>query len=282
MRYFITVYLLVGLIWNVQAQIDPVLADQLQGVLNSSIEAGNNGVSAYLIMPNGNTWDGSAGVGKQNSPISDNTLFHGASTTKLNIAILMILLKEEGLIDLELPWTNYVTLNASFDPSITIRQLLNHTSGIADYLETSGSGNDILSDFNKFYSPQEILEDIVNDNPIFSPGTSFQYSNSNYALAAYIIEQVTGNPVHEELRNRIWNPLEMNHTYFGGYEPYTESTAGVWWDFGNGMVDYSNEPTTSMLSYAYGAGNIVTTPTDLGILLDALINKELVRCRIVE
>lgn len=268
--------MLLGLICSVEAQIDPVLADRLQESLtNSVISSGNNGVSAYVIMPNGITWNGSAGVGKQNIPISDTTLFHGASTTKLNVAVLMLMLNEEGLINLDQSWTNYVTLDASFDPSITIRQLLNHSSGIADYLETPSSGNNIISDFSKFYSPEDILENIVSSNPLFPPGSNFQYSNSNYVLASLIIEKVTGNPIHQELRSRIWDPLHMKHTYFGAYEMYDEPTAGVWWNFGSGVTNYSDESTTSMLSYAYGAGNIVTCPTDLGILLDALMNKEL-------
>ena len=261
----------------INAQIDPILSSNLQDILDNSVSnQGNRGVSAFLIMPDGKIWTGMAGVGKQNIPISENTLFHGASTTKFNIATLMLILEEEKFIDLDETWTKYISLDVGFDPSITIRQLLNHTSGIADYLETASSGNDIISDFNLFYTPQYILENVVSDIPDFAPGTNFQYSNSNYALASLIIEHVTGNPIHQELRNRIWNPLEMNHTYFGGYESYAESTAGVWWNFGNGLTDYSNQPTTSMLSYAYGAGNIVTCPTDLGKLLNAILDGQLI------
>jgi len=260
---------------NTKAQIDPELGNLLQSVLNSSVNnEDNKGVSAFLMMPNGQKWTGVAGIGKQNVPITDTTLFHGASTTKFNIAILMLLLAEENLIDLDKSWSDYITLNVAFDPAITIRQLLNHTSGIADYLETANSGNNIISDFDLFYTPHNILENSVSSIPDFPAGTNFQYSNSNYAMAALIIEQVTGNPIHVDLRNRIWDPLDMNHTYFGAYEIYSEPTAGVWWNFGNGLMNYSDEPTTSMLSYAYGAGNIVTCPTDLGILLNAILNDQ--------
>ena len=225
-------------------------------------------------MPNGQSWNGTAGVGKQNVPISDTTLFHGASTTKFNLAILMLLLAEDSLIDLDLTWNHYISLNVSFDTTITVRQLLNHTSGIADYLETPGSGANVTSNFSQFYTPQYILENIVSSIPDFPPGTGFQYSNSNYVLAGLIAEAVTGNPIQTELRNRIWNPLGMNHTYFGAYDTFTEPTAGVWWNFGTGLTDYSNMPTTSMLSYAYGAGNIVSCPRDLALLLNALMNNQ--------
>ncbi len=277
MRKFILVILSLCIFLNTEAQIDPNLENMLQDVLDSSVNnGGNRGVSAFLIMPDGKTWKGTAGVGRDDIPISDITLFHGASTTKLNVAILMLMLAEEGLVDLDESWSEYISLDVDFNPTITIRQLLNHTSGISDYLETPSSGNNVISDFSYFYTPQNILENIVSGNPIFAPGTNFQYSNSNYALAALIIEQITGNSVHVELRNRIWQPLEMNHTYFGAYDSYSEPTAGVWWNFGNGITNYSEEPTTSMLSYAYGAGNIVTCPTDLGRLLDALLNEQLI------
>ena len=280
MKKFIILLFLISLTQIVKAQIDPTLASQLQSILDNSVSnSGNNGVSAHLIMSNGTTWDGTAGLGKNNFPITDTTLFHGASTTKFNMAILMLLLAEDGLIDLDQSWNNYVALNVVFDTSITVRQLLNHTSGIADYLETASSGNDITSDFNYFYTPQYILENIVSGIPDFPVGSDFQYSNSNYVLAALIAETVTGNPVQTELRNRIWTPLGMNHTYYGAYETYAEPTAGVWWNFGSGLTDYSNLPTTSMLSYAYGAGNIVSCPSDLGSLLNAILNNQLLNAQ---
>ncbi len=276
LKKFIILLFLISSTQIVKAQIDPALADQLQSVLDNSVSnLGNNGVSAHLIMPDGESWNGTTGVGKDNIPITDTTLFHGASTTKFNIAILMLLLVEDGLIDLDESWNYYVSLNVEFDTLITIRQLLNHTSGIADYLETASSGNDVTSDFNHFFTPQYILENIVSDVPDFPAGTDFQYSSSNYVLAALIAEAVTGNPVQLELRNRIWNPLGMNHTYFGAYETYTEPTAGVWWNFGSGVINYNNMPTTSMLSYAYAAGNIVSCPTDLGTLLKSVLNGQL-------
>jgi D-alanyl-D-alanine carboxypeptidase len=191
----------------------------------------------------------------------------------------MMLLAEDNLVDIDRSWNNYVSINADFDTSITVRQLLNHTSGIADYLEDPAGEEYITSDFDHFYTPQYILENIVSGVPDFQAGTDFEYSNSNYVLAALIVEAVTGNPVQKELRSRIWNPLGMRHTYFGAYETYTEPTSGVWWNFGSGLTDYSDMPKTSMLSYAYGAGNIVSCPADLGVLLNALLSSQLLNAR---
>lgn len=254
-----------------KAQINPALAAQLQQILDNRVLInGDKGVSACLIMQNGDTWKGTAGVGQNSVAITDTTVFHGASITKANVATLILLLAENNLLHLDSAWTKYISLNANFNPSITIRQLLNHTSGIKDYLETPSAGTLITSNYNYSFTPFEILENITDDSPLFAPGTNFSYATTNYALLSLIAQTVTGNPVQQELRNRIWNPLNMTHTYFGGFENYTEPRAGIWWDFGVGLQNYSNQPYTSMLTFGYGGANIVTTPYDLAKFARAL------------
>ena len=260
-----------------KAQIDSALEAQLQQVLNLQVQNfNNNGVSACVIMPNGALWKGTAGVGENGVAITDSTVFHGASITKANIATLLLLLAEDGVVNLDSSWHKYVTnLNVNFDTTITIRQLLSHTSGIADYLEVAGSGNYVTNDFTHAYTPVEILENIVSGIPDFAPGTDFNYSTSNYLLAAYVAESVTGHPVQQELHTRIWDPLGMTHTHFGGFETYAEPRAGVWWNFGGGLLNYSNDPETSMLTYGYGGANIVSTPEDLAHFARALFTDTL-------
>ena len=209
------------------AQIDTSLARQLQQILDKRIQSyGDKGVSACVIMPDGGTWKGTAGVGQGSLAITDSTVFHGASITKANIATLILLLAQDGLLNLDSSWHKYVNLSVAFNPSITIRQLLSHTSGIKDYLEVQGSGTLVTSDFNHAFTPHELLENIVSGTPDFAPGTNFKYSTSNYVLAALIAQTVTGHPVQQELRTRIWGPLGMTHTYFGGFENYPEPRAG--------------------------------------------------------
>jgi D-alanyl-D-alanine carboxypeptidase len=268
---YIISFILLTFSKSLTAQIDTALASQLQQILiNHVLINGDHGVSACVIMPNGDTWKGTAGVGAGNVAISDTTVFHGASITKTNIATLLLLLAEDGLINLDSSWHHYVNLNVNFDTNITVRQLINHTSGIADYLEVAGSGHHVTNDYNHAFTPVEILENIVSGVPDFPAGTNFNYSTSNFVLAALIAETVTGNPVQQELRTRIWGPLGMTHTYFGGFENYTEPRSGVWWDFESGFQDYSSVPETSMLTYAYGGGNIVSTPEDLAHFARAL------------
>jgi len=256
-----------------KAQIPPALATQLQAVINDAVvNKGNNGVSAHLKLANGQTWTFAAGVNGQGQPITDTTVFIAASISKLNIAVVLLLMQEDGLIDLDDTWHQWLpTLNVAFDTNITIRQLLNHTSGITDYLEVPSAEGYITANFSNFFTPQYVLENIVGSTPDFAAGTNFNYSNSNYCLAAYVAEAATTNSLAQELRTRIWNPLGMKHTYFGAYEPIPDPRAGIWWNYGSGLTNYSNQSDTSTLSFGYGTDNVVTCPTDLVRLVDTLI-----------
>jgi D-alanyl-D-alanine carboxypeptidase len=229
-----------------------------------------------VISSDGSVWEGTAGENGDETPIGPNTVFNGASTTKCHVATLCMLLVEDGLLDLDASWTTYVDIDADFSEIISARHLLSHTSGIADYLETGSIEATIFDDPSYQFEGQYILEEIVNPNPSFQPGEDFSYSNSNYALLGLIIESVTSNTVAEELRSRIWDVLGLEHTYFGGFEDYSETKAGVWWNFGSGLNNYSSDDHTAMLSVAYCAGNIVSTPKDEAIFLEALLGGNIV------
>lgn len=244
---------------------------------------GQNGNSAHLILQGGQTWSGTAGVNGQSQPITDSTVFIAASISKLNIALVLLSMQESGLIDLDDTWHKWLpTLNVAFDTNITIRQLLNHTSGITDYLEVPSAQGYVTSNFSTFYTPQYILENIVGSTPDFPAGTNFNYSNSNYCLAAYVAEAATANSLKDELHTRIWDPLGMNHTYFGGYEPINDVSAGKWWHFvggSAGTANYSNQSDTSTLSFGFGTDNVVTRPTDLAKLVHALTNNSILNAQ---
>ena len=265
-----------------KAQIPGALATQLQNVLNNGVTVkGMHGNSAHLILQGGQTWSGTAGLDGLSQAMTDTTVFQAASISKLNIALVLLSMQEDTLIDLDDTWHKWLpTLNVAFDTNITIRQLLNHTSGITDYLEVPTAQTYVTTNFSTFYTPQYILENIIGSTPDFAAGTNFLYSNSNYCLAAYVAEAVTANSLKDELHNRIWDPLGMNHTYYGAYEPINDPRSGTWWSFNGGAnVNYSNQSDTSMLSFGYGTDNVVTCPTDLAKLVHALMNNQILNAQ---
>jgi len=281
MKKFLFTLSLLAITYSSKAQVPGPLATQLQNVLNNGLtNKGIHGASAHLILSGGQTWSGTAGVNGQAQPITDSTVYQAASISKLNIALVLLLMQEDSLIDLDDTWKKWLpTLNVAFDTNITVRQLLNHTSGITDYLEVPSAQAYITSNFSTFYTPQYVLENIVGSTPDFAAGTNFNYSNSNYLLAAYVAEAATPNSIRDELHNRIWDPLGMNHTYWGAYEPINDPRSGTWWNFGSGLVDYSNQSDTSMLSFGYGTDNVVTCPTDLAKLVHALVNNQVLNAQ---
>jgi D-alanyl-D-alanine carboxypeptidase len=275
MKTVITSLLLMSFSY-IYGQIDPALATEFQDILNDQISNGNNGVSACVIMPDGSEWHGQAGVDKDGNDVVPETVFHGASNCKTHVSTCLVLLAEQGLVNLDAPWSEYVSLDVDFDPEITVRQLVNNTSGIADYLEIASSGAYAISDPSYFYTPEEILEDIVSQTPDFAAGTDFHYSTSNFVLAGLIIESVTSLPLYDALRQEIWTPLGLEHTYGGAYDEYDEPRAGVWWNFGFGFNNYSGVDETSMLSFGYGGAGIVTNSIDQAKFIRALLTGELV------
>jgi D-alanyl-D-alanine carboxypeptidase len=275
MRKRIILFMIIGFESHISGQVDPLLAAQFQAILDQQVNVmGHHGVSACVILEDGSIWKGQSGMNHLNSPISEETVFIGASTTKTHVATLMLLLQEEGLLELDDTWSQYITLPISIDPNITIRQLISHTSGIADYLE-SVDNPDLWLDPTHEYTPLEIIENFVPETALFQPGSDFEYSNSNFVIAGMVIEAVTSQTLSEALHQRIWDPLELSHTHLGGFELYNEEFAGIWWSFGDGLQSYNDIEPNAMFTYGFAAGNILSTPSDEAVFLTALLNGEI-------
>jgi len=113
------------------AQPEPTLAQELQAALDRTIEAGNSmGVSAAVVMPDGKVWFGVSGNSHPGTPISPDMVFSIESITKMFTAALILQLVEEGKLTLEDSLEEWLPTYPHIDGRITIRQLLNHTSGV--------------------------------------------------------------------------------------------------------------------------------------------------------
>ncbi|MHC1774854.1 MAG: serine hydrolase [Lentimicrobium sp.] len=270
----IVLLLIGGLFYtSATAQTPSSLSDDFQQIINNSlINPGVKGISACVIMPDNSVWTGQAGDNGSGIVITDATVFYGGSTTKTFVATRILQLWENGFIDLD---TSYVTYTDTIDfvlPQTTIRQLLNHTSGVYDIDNHPTFFSDIIGDPSHFYTPAELCQSYLNQPHIFSPGTYYEYSNSNYVILGIVIEAITGNSLAVELRNHIFNVVPLPHTYFGAYESFTEPYCGLWMYLGPVLTDFTLYPHTSLLTAAYSAGNIVSFPYDEGVFIRELIN----------
>ena len=238
--------------------------DQLQNVLDQGIAKYDvNGVSATLIFPDGEIWNGVSGISHDTVPIEPNMLFAIGSVTKNFIAALTLSLAEEELLSLDDQLSEWLPSYPHIDGEITIRQLLNHTSGLYMFWENQEIWDDLMADRTKNFSPEEVLGYIK--EPYFEPGEGWRYSNTNYLLLAMIINKATGSNLSTELKNRFFQPLGLTDFYLSQEETIpTDQQAHIYSDNWDGPIrDTTFLPRTSHESITYGSSGIFTTSEQL-------------------
>ncbi|MCO8275021.1 beta-lactamase family protein [Actinoplanes sp. TRM 88003] len=209
--------------------------------------------------------------------------FRIGSNTKTFVAVVVLQLVGEGRLSLDdtvghlLP--GVVSGNGNDGRRITVRQLLQHTSGLFNYtndLAALGSAEDYLAHRYDHYEPEDLVAMAMKHEPLFAPGTRWEYSNTNYILAGMIVERVTGRSWATEVRSRITRPLGLHDTSYPGDRatlprPYARS----YQQFAPGaeLVDV----TEFNPSAAGAAGGLVSTTADLTRFWRALQRGELLR-----
>ena len=141
-----------------------------------------------------------------NTPVTNETMFEIASNSKQYTAGAILLLVQDGKLNLDDSITKYLSGLPRTYGAIKVRQLLNHTSGVKDYIEEFQLNRSLI------YTNQELVERIGANELNFPPGEDARYSTTGYLLLGLIIEQITGKPYGEFLRERIFAPLEMTRT----------------------------------------------------------------------
>jgi CubicO group peptidase (beta-lactamase class C family) len=184
--------------------------------------------------------------------ITPETIFHMASISKQFTAFSIILLADKGRLKLDDDIRQYLPWFPDLEEKITIRNLLNHTSGIRDQwqlLAISGTRlDDVITQdhIKKILSQQQALN--------FKPGDQYSYSNSGFTMLAEIVQSVTGQTLRQFTDSAIFKPLGMNHTHF--HDDYTEIVKNRSYSyerkdsihFSNSILSYSNAGATSLFT----------------------------------
>lgn len=188
-------------------------------------------------------------------PNSPGTKFRISSITKPFTAILVMMLNEQGLIDLDEQMCSYLPDCPSHWQDVTIQNLLNHTSGIPEYTTLLGAGEVSREPHNVAG-----LIDIFKDEPLnFSPGQTYQYSNSNFILLGAVIELITNTRYGEFLRQVLLDPLEMENSGMDYHDEILKDRASGYQILGTLLV---NAPYLDM-SNAYATAGMYSTVEDL-------------------
>ncbi|MFF8013367.1 serine hydrolase [Streptomyces sp. NPDC007929] len=261
--------------------------DATREAMRAAVADGVPGVTVTVRRGHG-TWAATAGAGnlETGKPRSARDHYRIASITKTFVATVVLQLEAEGRLSLDdtvedwLP--GLVRGNGHDGRRITIRQLLNHTSGIFDYLEDPGFQQTYMTadGFMKHRfdeaAPEDMLAIAMGNRPYFEPGASFAYSNTNYLLAARVIEKATGNDYGDEIDRRIIAPLHLSSTSV----PTTRVTlprpsSRAYSKLALTATGPTYDVTELNPRLAYGSGQMVSSSADLTRFYSALLGGRL-------
>lgn len=254
------------------AQIfDVILSARLQGKIDSIRKANNvKGISACVIIPGNGTWKGVTGISHPGYPITSDMEFGIASNTKLFTGVLLLKLAEHNIIRLDDSLHSYLPTFKNINPDITIRQLLNHTSGLADVTNVAGYPDSILTNPNRIFTPAELITWV--GPPSFTPGTGWEYCNTNYLLAGMIAESATGMPFGKLLRDSILNPLQLDSTFLDVYENVLNTIANPW----QAGVNNITTPRKSLNTASWAAGAMYSTTGEMAQWYQVLMSGKVI------
>ena len=228
------------------------------------------GVSATIILADGSTWTGTSGMAnvRKGTRVKPDTAFALASVSKTYTAALILALVDEGKVDLD-ERVSKLLPKMRFASKVTVRQLLNHTSGLPDFFLNGKIDRALLGDRARAWTTRDAFRYV--GKPLFPPGKGWYYSNTNYALLGMIAEKVDGRSLAEQLRERFLDPLGLDHTYqqvaekprgpiARGYRVSGTPSKPVFTDKSDGSRVM---PFTSVVTAAGGAGSIAATSGDV-------------------
>ena len=246
----------------------------IQAKMDRLVELGVPGITV-LVRDGDRSLQLSSGIAdlKTKRAVDKDDRFRIGSLAKPYVGVLMAQLAEEGKLHLDDPIDLYQPGSVTNGADISLRQLLNHSSGIADYTEVS---QEVLApylkgDYAHVWKPSRLVKIAAAAGPLFEPGTDVHYSNTNYALLGQVIEKVTGNTLADEMRTRIFRPLKLENTSFATNGKLTEP-------FARGYLVGQGKPVdvTEIYPYYWGAGNLVADADDVARFSQALMGGKLV------
>jgi D-alanyl-D-alanine carboxypeptidase len=247
--------------------------EEFQGILDNYVKKGLPGISALVRDENG-VWIGYAGKADINRglPFLPCHPSKAASITKFMVATLTFMLQEQGLLNIDDPISSYVDPKiiskvANAD-KVTIRNCLQHTTGIYDIITDSEFYLAVLNNPMKSWNAEELLEFVYDKEPYFPANEGVEYSNTNTIFVSMCLDKVLGYHHSRALRERIWVPLGMNDTYYQSREKLPNTTAQGYYDLynDNTIVNVSNLITGS----GNGYGGVFSTTLDLLKFMDAV------------
>jgi D-alanyl-D-alanine carboxypeptidase len=266
----------------------PDLPDRLQALLDGLVESEDiirNG--SLLVEGPGFKWKGASGIAAADSqlPMLPDDQFVIDSIAKMMTSAIVMKLVEAGSLGLDHKIGRYlpdslmeglhVLDGRSYGDEITVRHLLNHTSGFHDDWACPGFLELIMEEPERRWTPEETIDFVKKHcDPRFPPGDGFHYSDTGYNMLGLIIEWVTGMPLHEVYRDLLLDPLGMDHTYRPSHEPARPAIPSR-----KPSERYLNDIECTLwpavMTADWAGGGLVSTAEDLNLFLRAFVENEI-------
>jgi D-alanyl-D-alanine carboxypeptidase len=247
----------------------PVLRDQLTELVTA------RDITAGLIHVRDGTRESSGAVGVRDLPSGEHAAANGhfriGSVTKTFVATVLMQLVDEGRLTLDDPIDRHLPGVVPNGDHITVRQILQHTSGLPDYMSEPGYSTNRWRGDARFddHTPRELLN--VAFGQAVDPSPSWDYSNTNYVVAGLLIENLTRRPYGEEVARRILRPLNLTHTSVPGHRAALPSPHAHGYEPIPELVD----ATKMDPSLDWAAGEMISTTEDLATFVEALLGGRL-------
>ncbi|MFL5777811.1 MAG: serine hydrolase domain-containing protein [Chloroflexota bacterium] len=254
------------------------LADRLQSRLDGlRAKYAIPGISATIVLPDGSRWTGVSGFADVSAKrrVTPDTAFAVASVSKTFTAALILELVQDGRLRLDESVAGYLP-ELRIDPAITVRMLLDHTSGLADFFLSPKIDKALRADPSASWTASRSLS--YEGVRYFRPGRGWKYSNTNYLLLGLVAEAVVQAPIDQQIRDRFLDPLGLRHTFYQaaerprgvlahGYRLPAKAPGArpVDLSVGSAIVPFS-----SVVTAAGGAGSIASTSDELATWARAL------------
>ncbi|AUA13192.1 beta-lactamase family protein [Streptomyces samsunensis] len=256
----------------------PSPAERLRQDTEAIHALGVSGVQARVIAPDGRQSVATSGTADLNTgrPVPADGYFRMASTSKTMVATVVLQLEAEGTLSLDDTVDHWLpgVVPGDDDPRITLRQLLQHRSGIHDDLPGYTTPEEYYQQRHDVYSPEQLVARAMAQAPDSRPG--WEYSNTGYILLDMIIQKATGHPAHQEIEDRILRPLGLDRTRWMGTSPaLPQPHAQAYQLFGPG----SEVDVTDQIPVDYENLSWVTTTQDENDFFRALLTGRLLPAR---
>jgi CubicO group peptidase (beta-lactamase class C family) len=273
--------------------VDAATAQKLQGAMDKVIAKYPwPGLVMGVRFPDGKTWFGTKGLADiaNKVPMTIDHKLRIGSVTKTFTATVILQMAQEGLLGLDdtvEKWLPGILGNYQYHDKITIRQLLNHTSGLNNYWHLSMDPESLYyqeyfgGTWTKLWDPRELVKVTIGLPALFAPGTGWAYSNIGPILEAMIVEKITGEAFETVMTHRIIENLGLYNTYLPGDENIVAPHAQGYLDYLNlnGVYDAGDDCTYMNPSFAWASGAIVTSIEDLLRYTTALASGEMLNAQ---